>query len=77
MAKNSGRNCEERCHATSHRVENRGVSSQGTRQGEEEGVLILNTARLSAIQLEPSNWTLSWSRDDDGSVDKARYRPTQ
>lgn len=53
----------------------RGVLPQG--QGEEEGVLILITARSFAVQLEPSNWTLSWSHGDDGSVDKTGYRPSQ
>lgn len=45
--------------------------SRGRKKEEEGGgVLILITARSFAVQLEPSNWTLSWSRGDDGSVDK-------
>lgn len=51
----------------------------GEREGEkgEERVLVLITVRSFAVQLEPSNWILSWSRGDDGSVDKTGYRPSQ
>lgn len=40
-------------------------------------MLVLITARSFAVQLEPSNWILSWSRGDDGSVDKTGYWPSQ